>query len=79
MIGDLGRCDMLVHPRDLADRMSDRQSSEIYRLPIDAARRKAREIIGQAPQAGYIAIVENWRSLPDGRIEFTMRRLPAAG
>jgi len=70
---------MLVHPRDLADRMSDRQSSEIYRLPIDAARRKAREIIGQAPQAGYIAIVENWRSLPDGRIEFMMRRLPAAG
>jgi hypothetical protein len=68
---------MLVRPRDLADRMSDRQPSEIFRLPIDAARCKAREIIGQAPQAGYIAIVENWRSLPDGRIEFTMRRLPA--
>jgi hypothetical protein len=79
MIGDLGRCDMLVHPRDLADRMSDQQPSEIFRLPIDAARCKVREIIDQGPQAGYIVIVENWRPLPDGRIEFTTRRLPAAG
>ena len=43
---------MLVRPRDLADRMSDRQQSEIFRLPVDAARCKAREIIGQVPQAG---------------------------
>jgi len=70
---------MLVRPHDLADRMSDRQQSEIFRLPIDAARCKAREIITQAPQGGYIAVVENWRSLPDGQIEFTTRRLPAAG
>lgn len=69
---------MLVRPRDLADRMSDRQPSEIFRLPIDVARCKAREIIDQGPQGGYMAIVENWRSLPDGRIEFTMRRIPAA-
>jgi hypothetical protein len=58
--------------------MSGTQQLQIFRLPVDAARCKAREIIGQAPQAGYIAIVENWRSLPDGHIEFTMRRLPAA-
>ena len=70
---------MLVRPRDLADRMSGTPEPEIFRLPIDAARCKAREIIGQAPQAGYIVIVENWRSLPDGRIEFTTRRLPAEG
>lgn len=69
---------MFVRPRDLADRMSDRQQSEIFRLPIDAARCKAREIIDQGPQAGYVQVVENWRSLPDGRIEFTMRHLPAA-
>jgi hypothetical protein len=69
---------MLVRPRDLADRISGTQQLQIFRLPVDAARCKAREIIGQAPQAGYIAIVENWRSLPDGHIEFTMRRLPAA-
>jgi hypothetical protein len=25
-----------------------------------------------------MAVVENWRQLPDGRIEFTMRHLPTA-
>ena len=70
---------MLVRPRDLADRMAARQTSKIFRLPVYAARCKAREIITQTPQASYIAIVENWRPLPDGRIEFTMRRIPAAG
>ena len=68
---------MLVRPRDLADQVFDRQQLEILTLSLDAARCKAREIIGQVPQAGYVAVVENWRSLPDGRIEFTMRRLPA--
>jgi hypothetical protein len=27
---------------------------------------------------GYMTIVENWRQLPDGQVQFTMRRLPAA-
>jgi hypothetical protein len=45
-------------------------------LPIDAARCKAREIIHQSPQSGYVATVENWRQLPDGQIEFMMRLLP---
>ena len=70
---------MLVRPRDLVDRMSGVQEPEIFRLPIDAARRKVREIIGQAPQGGYVQVVENWRPLSDGQIEFTMRRLPADG
>jgi hypothetical protein len=69
---------MLVRPRDLADRISGVQQPETFRLPIDAARLKAREILGQFPQGGYMAVVENWRQLPDGQIEFTMRRLPAA-
>jgi hypothetical protein len=69
---------MLVRPRDLADRMSAPRQPEIFRLPIEAARRKAREIINQFPQAGFKTVVENWRSLPDGRIEFTMRHLPTA-
>jgi hypothetical protein len=77
MIGDLGRRDMLVQPHGLTDRMSDRQQSEIFRLPVDAARCKVREIIDQGPQAGYVQVVENWRPLPDGQIEFTTRRLPA--
>jgi hypothetical protein len=70
---------MLVRPRDLADRISGTQRPQIFRLPVDAARCKAREIIGQVPQDDYVLVVENWRSLPDGRIEFTTRRLPAAG
>ena len=69
---------MLVRPRDLADRMPGLRQPEIFRLPIEAARRKAREIIDQFPQAGFKNVVENWRLLPDGRIEFTMRHLPTA-
>jgi len=69
---------MLVRPRDLADRMSGLAQREIFTLPVDAARLKAREIIDQSPQSGYLPIVENWRQLSDGKIEFTMRRLPAA-
>ena len=68
--------EMLVRPRDLADRLSQAQAPTIIRLPIEAARRKAREIVHQSPHAGYATVVENWRQLPDGRIEFTMRHLP---
>jgi len=57
--------------------MSGGAQREIFTLPVDAARLKAREIIDQSPQRGYLPIVENWRQLSDGKIEFTMRRLPA--
>jgi len=56
--------------------MSGAQQPEIFKLPIDAARRKAREIIDQAQQGNYAPVVENWRQLPNGQIEFTMRHLP---
>jgi hypothetical protein len=75
--GYAGRKDMRVRPRDLADRIGAQQP-EIFTLPIEAARRKAREIIDQFPRSGVMTIVENWRQLPDGRIEFTMRALPAS-
>jgi hypothetical protein len=68
---------MLVRPRDLADRFSGAQP-QTFTLPIEAARRKAREIIDQFPCSGVMTVVENWRQLPDGRIEFTMRALPAS-
>jgi hypothetical protein len=67
---------MPVRPRDLAARMSGAQQSKIFKLPIDAARLKAREIINQVPQGNYTPVVENWRQLPNGQIEFTMRHLP---
>ena len=62
-------------PRDIAERISDRRERVTLTLPVEAARAKAREIIAQAPQAGQLAIVENWCQLPDGQIELTMRRL----
>jgi hypothetical protein len=67
---------MLVRPRNSADQMSGIQPPQIFKLPIDAARRKAREIIDQTPKLGYLPIVENWRQLPDGHIEFAIRHLP---
>jgi hypothetical protein len=69
---------MLARPQDLADRISGAQPSQKFTLPIEAARRKAREIIDQFPRSGVMTVVENWRQLPDGRIEFTMRALPAS-
>jgi hypothetical protein len=69
---------MLARPHDLAERMSGIRQPEIFRLPIDAARLKAREILDQSPHGGYMTVVENWRQLPDGRIEFTLRQLPTA-
>ena len=44
---------MPVRPHDLAGRISGAQQPKIFMLPIDAARRKAREIIDQAPQGNY--------------------------
>jgi hypothetical protein len=40
-----------------------------------AARSRARP---KRPEAAYMTEIEHWRELPDGRIEFTMRRLPGA-
>ena len=67
---------MLVCCRDLAVRISDEQP-ETFRLPVDAARRKARDVIDQMPQNGLRSIVENWRPLPDGQIEFVVRQVRA--
>jgi hypothetical protein len=69
---------MANRPGDLADRMSEEGfSREMFTLPIEAARAKARQILDQFPQGGYMTIVEHWRQLPDGQIEFTMRRVVA--
>ena len=67
---------MVIRPRDLADRLSD--SQETFTLPLDAARRKARQILDQRVVGGYVTVVENWRQLPGGEIEFTTRQMPTA-
>jgi hypothetical protein len=75
---------MTPKPSDLAERMSNRDEPadgtmrETLQMPVEAARAKAREIIRQAPQGDQTTIVEQWRQLPNGQIELTMRRLRAA-
>jgi hypothetical protein len=66
----------MVRPSDLAVRVSIARRRETFRLPIEAARRKARQVIDQVPQNGLTPTVENWRQLPDGQIEFAIRYFP---
>jgi hypothetical protein len=68
---------MRARPRDLADKMAD-TNEVVFTLPVDAARYKAREIIDQPPQRGLTPVIENWRQLPDGQIEFTIRHIPTS-
>ena len=77
-------------PQDLAERVSLRRSArgeashtdswrrESFTLPRAEARTKAREFFDRYPKAAYSTEIEFWRELEDGRIEFTMRRLPTA-
>ena len=75
---------MVFRPRDLADRIAARRqpddgfSRETFCLPRDDARRTARDFLTRFPKAAYMTEVENWRELPGGEIEFTMRRLRSA-
>ncbi len=69
--------------RRMAERSARRRASDGYRrdtfeLPREQARAKAREMFARYPKAAYMTEIESWRELPDGAIEFTMRRLPTA-
>jgi hypothetical protein len=77
-------------PGDLAARMAQKLSQtrqrrpadgwkrESFTLPREKAREKAHEWFSLFPKAAYMTEIESWRELPDGCIEFTMRRLPSA-
>jgi hypothetical protein len=75
---------MISRPRDLAGRMAGRRTRddgylrETFSLPREKARAKARDFLTRYPKQAYMSVVESWRELPDGKIEFTMRRLPSA-
>jgi hypothetical protein len=75
---------MTSRPRDLADRMARQKGEadgfvrETFALPRAGARARARAFLDSYPQAAYMSEVEHWRELPDGGIEFTMRRLRTA-
>ena len=75
---------MASRPRDLAERMAARRKPddgflrETFTLPRAEARTAARDFFTRFPKAAYMSGVESWRELPDGDIEFTMRRLRSA-
>jgi len=69
---------MLARSAQLAEQRVAPRPVEMIRLPVAAARLKAREIINQTPQRGFVPIVENWRFAGNGEIEFTIRRLRVA-
>ena len=72
-------------PRDLARRFATKREGrgrgwrrETFTLERGEARAKAREWFERFPKAAYMTEIEFWRELDDGRIEFTIRRLPSA-
>jgi hypothetical protein len=72
-------------PADLAARArrafaakGDGFRRDTFALPREAAREKARELFSRFPKQAYMTEIEHWQELPDGRIEFTLRRLPTA-
>jgi hypothetical protein len=73
------------NPKDLADRMATRRRQaddgyvrETFRQSRAEARQTAKAFLDRWPAAAYMSKVETWRELPDGEIEFTMRRLRSA-
>lgn len=77
-------------PSDIARRLGERARKsampargggwrrETFTLARPEARAKAREWFDLYPKAAYMTEIEFWRELDDGRIEFTIRRLPSA-
>ena len=64
--------------RRLRERPGGAWRRETYVLSRPEARAKAREWFDLYPKAAYMTEIEFWRELADGRIEFTIRRLPSA-
>jgi hypothetical protein len=68
---------MASKPIELAERMSNRREAT-FTLPVEVARAKVREFINLPAKGGYSTVVDRWRQLPDGQIEFTTRRFRTA-
>jgi len=80
-----------LRPADIAHRLASRSHAQkaapstgggwqrdTFTMPRQEAREKAREWFNRFPKAAYMTEIEWWRELDDGRIEFTIRRLPSA-
>jgi hypothetical protein len=68
----------MAQSRDRRKTTSDAFRRDTFVLPRAAARAKAREFFELYPSQAYMTAIDSWRELPDGHIEFTMRRLPSA-
>ena len=62
-------------PRDIARRLGEKSRAQSAGRRVDNWRR---EWFDRYPKAAYMTEIEFWRELEDGRIEFTIRRLPSA-
>jgi len=75
---------MSFRPSELAGRMARRARNaqdgfvRETSIPRQEARAQAKAFLKSYPKAAYMSEVERWRELPDGAIEFTMRRLRTA-
>jgi len=74
-------------PRDLAEGMAERRQRRLrddgyvratFTQTREDARKTARAFLDRFPKQAYMSEVERWREMPDGAIEFTMRRLRTA-
>ncbi|HWW48595.1 MAG TPA: hypothetical protein VNZ94_12230 [Xanthobacteraceae bacterium] len=74
-------------PRELAERMAERRERrrlddgfirQTFIQPRTEARETARAFFDRYPKEAYMSEVESWHELPDGEIEFTMKRLRSA-
>jgi hypothetical protein len=66
------------YDRASGPRFTDGWCRETFTLARDDARQAARDWFNRFPKAAYMTEIESWKVLDDGRIEFTMRRLPTA-
>jgi hypothetical protein len=57
---------------------TDSFKRQTYTLPPDEAHDMAASWLKRFPKQAYDTKVEGWRVAADGKIEFTMRRLPTA-
>ena len=66
-------------PHDLAGRLvADRDSRFCrvnFKLPLEAARLRAKREFNFFPAESYLTEIEYWRELRDGLVEFSVKRL----
>ncbi|WP_407180153.1 hypothetical protein [Bradyrhizobium sp. STM 3562] len=69
----------MATPRDLADRLAGNKDSRFIRERLTLALREARARVRREfkayPSHDYLTEIESWRELPNGLVEFTLKRL----